>query len=81
MRDYRAEIKSENMMEDFEQARCTKRNKEVVRDYVNGMTYEQLSERYGVTKPVIAHAARSYIQAVKRLRNERKKEEKRKQYE
>ena len=76
MRDYRMEIKSENMMDDFEEARCTKRNKEVVKDYVNGMTYDQLAEKYGVTKPVIAHAARSYIQAVKRLRNERKNERK-----
>lgn len=71
MRDYRQEINSENMMSDFGEVRCTKRNKDVVRDYMNGMTYQQLSEKYKVSPSVIGHAVRSYIQAVKRLRNER----------
>lgn len=62
----RKEIIEKDMIKYIDFTNTIPRNKEIIKEYANGKSYKELSEKYGICVKTIAGMVSSYVGKVRR---------------
>lgn len=64
----RQKIIDNNMLQYIDNTNTIPRNKEIIKEYVAGKSYKELSEKYGIPAKSVASMVAHYVNKISRLK-------------